>query len=61
MPALLSDEEATRLDALRQYDLLDTLPEQAFDHITKAAAAIRGMPISLISLTDYTRQMAKVA
>ena len=55
----LPDDEAARLEALRQYNVLDTLPEQAFDDITRLAAAICGVPISLVSLIDETRQWFK--
>jgi two-component sensor histidine kinase len=51
--------EPQRLAALRQYDLLDTLPEQTFDRITRLAAGVLGMPISLITLLDETRQWFK--
>src|SRR5690242_4505087 len=52
-------DEPQRLIALKRYDLLDTPPEQAFDRITRLAAAVLGMPISLITLLDETRQWFK--
>src|SRR3954463_3731345 len=52
-------DEPQRLIALKRYDLLDTPPEQAFDRITRLAAGVLGMPISLITLIDATRQWFK--
>ena len=52
-------DEPQRLIALKRYDLLDTPPEQAFDRITRLAAAVLGMPISLITLIDENRQWFK--
>ncbi len=51
--------EPARLEALRRYALLDTLPEQALDELTALAAQICEAPISLISLVDEHRQWFK--
>ena len=51
--------EAGRLKALRQYKILDTDPEQAFDDLTLIASQICGVPIALISLVDEDRQWFK--
>jgi two-component system sensor histidine kinase/response regulator len=51
--------EAERLTALREYALLDTGPEQAFDDLTHLAAQICGTPMALISLIDEQRQWFK--
>lgn len=59
MRANLPPREAARLDALRQYRILDTSPEQAYDDITSLAAFICGTPIALISLVDADRQWFK--
>ena len=52
-------DEAARLEALRAYRVLDTLPEQALDDLTALAAQICGAPIALISLIDEHRQWFK--
>jgi hypothetical protein len=53
------DDEAGRLQALREYLVLDTAPEAAFDDITAIAAHICGVPIALVSLVDESRQWFK--
>jgi diguanylate cyclase (GGDEF)-like protein/PAS domain S-box-containing protein len=47
--------ESRRLVELRQLNLLDTPPEEAFDRVTRLAARILGVPIALISLVDDSR------
>jgi GAF domain-containing protein len=51
--------EYHRDKALRQYHILDTLPERAYDDITQLAAYICNVPISLICLADSRRQWIK--
>jgi len=51
--------EVERLKALRQYRILDTDPEQAFDDLTLIASQICGAPIALITLVDEDRQWFK--
>lgn len=60
MPAArLPDDETQRLAALRALGLLDTPPEPELDAIVRAAAAVCGTPISLVSLVDAERQWFK--
>ena len=53
MKAELHPQEDARLDALRDYEVLDTDPEAVFDDIVKLASAICDMPMSIISLLDW--------
>lgn len=60
MPAArLPDDESERLAALRALGVLDTPPEPELDAVVRAAAAICGTPISLVSLVDADRQWFK--
>ncbi len=47
------------MSALRRYQVLDTVAEQAFDEIVKVASYIFKTPIALISLVDEDRQWFK--
>lgn len=55
----LPQDEKERLKALHSYNLLDTLPEEKYDALTRLAAFIAKMPIALISLVDKDRQWFK--
>ena len=59
MKAPIPDNEAQRLEALREYRILDTAAEQAYDDITKLAAYVCQVPITMISLVDESRQWFK--
>jgi PAS domain-containing protein len=52
------DEQSRILD-LKNYHILDTLPEKELDDIIEIAAAICNTPISLITLLDDHRQWFK--
>lgn len=51
--------ELARLAALKRYNILDTLPEHAFDDATKLVSYICGVPIAHISFIDESRQWFK--
>jgi diguanylate cyclase len=57
--AALPANEAERLAALEEMEILDTAPEEAFDDIVEIAAAVLGVPIALLSLVDRDRQWFK--
>ncbi|WP_052354469.1 GAF domain-containing hybrid sensor histidine kinase/response regulator [Flectobacillus major] len=57
--ASLPFNESQRLEALRSYQILDTLPEDDFEFITKIAQEICQTPLSLISIVDQNRQWFK--
>jgi len=59
MKAALPTREEERLAVLRDYKILDTPSEEAYDDITALAAFICGVPIALISLVDADRQWFK--
>jgi len=57
--APLPENETERLIELRRFEVLDTLPEQAYDDITYLASKISDTPIALVSLVDEKRQWFK--
>lgn len=60
MPAApLPADEAQRLRALGDLQVLDSTPEAEFDALVQAAALVCGVPISLVSLVDGQRQWFK--
>ncbi len=54
MNAVLIKDESARLQALQQYEALDT-PDPALDDITRLLAQICGVPMAAISLVDAHR------
>ena len=59
MSARIPPNEAARLEALRQYAVLDSDAEQGFDELVRVASILCGTPISLVSLVDADRQWFK--
>lgn len=59
MENLNSEAEQKRLDSLKSFQILDTLPEQEFDDLTLLASHICETPIATISLIDENRQWFK--
>lgn len=59
MKAKPTKREAERLEALRQYKILDTPSESAYNDIANLAAFICDVPIALISFVDSERQWFK--
>lgn len=51
--------EKARLAELKSYNILDTLPDEDYDGLTKIAAQICNVPVALISLVDDERQWFK--
>ena len=52
-------DERERLGALRDYDVLDTPSDPAYDDIVELVGELLDVPISLISLVDSERQWFK--
>ena len=52
-------DEASRVRALLDYNVLDTAPEPSFDRITALVSRVLDVPIALISLIDDDRQWFK--
>ncbi|MEL7051584.1 MAG: EAL domain-containing protein [Cyanobacteria bacterium J06588_5] len=57
--APISVKETLRLAKLRDYGILDTLPDSVYDDITALAASICQTPTALVSLVDINRQWFK--
>ena len=55
----IPDNETARLSKLRGYKILDTLPEESFDRVTRLVADLLDVPIALVSLIDSDRQWFK--
>ncbi|TDT44643.1 hypothetical protein CLV90_1719 [Maribacter spongiicola] len=57
-PEIPTNEEQ-RLEALKSFNVLDTLEEKEYDAITRIAADICDTPMALVSLVDEGRQWFK--
>ncbi|MBT8135772.1 MAG: GAF domain-containing protein [Gammaproteobacteria bacterium] len=57
--ARLPDNEAARLEALHDLNILDTATEERFDRIVRSVAEALDVPIALVSLVDSERQWFK--
>jgi signal transduction histidine kinase len=51
--------ESGRIESLKSYSILDTLPEEDYDNLTAIAASICNTPVSLVTLIDVKRQWFK--
>lgn len=57
--APIPENEAQRITALRSLGLLDTLPEERFERITRIAQRLFDVPIASLTLIDANRQWFK--
>ena len=55
----VAPNDPDRLAALRRYNVLDTLPEPAYDHVADLVADHFEVPIALVSFIDADRQWFK--
>lgn len=57
--AAIPPTESQRLKVLRSLDVLDSVPEERFDRITRIARRMFGVPMAMVSLVDERRQWFK--
>jgi len=57
--AIVNNTEELRLEALVSLALMDTLPEERFNRVTRLAMALMNMPYAYITLVDKHRLWAK--
>ena len=55
----IPDNENQRLLALESYQILDSLPEQAYDDIARLAAYICGVDKAMVAFIDKDRKWHK--
>jgi GAF domain-containing protein len=55
----IPQNEPNRISALKEYDILDSNPEQLYDDLVMLASQICDCPISFISIMDKDRQWFK--
>ncbi|MFK0731205.1 MAG: GAF domain-containing protein [Gloeotrichia echinulata GP01] len=58
-PTISTNNEAARLEALGEYQILDTEPEEVYDNIVKLAAFICDTPIAFVNFIDEHRHWFK--
>ena len=51
----VNSDDAERVKNLLEYEILDTLPDPAFDEIARLAGSICGAPYAFIGLVDWSR------
>jgi len=61
LPAAPVTPEASRLQALSQYDILDTEAEPQFDLIVRLASELTGSPVAVLNLVAADRVWTKAA
>ncbi|WP_426237617.1 sensor histidine kinase [Pararhizobium sp. DWP1-1-3] len=54
-PSIVPSNEASRMAAVRRYDILDTPPDGMFDRVTAMAARLFDVPIAIVSIVDTDR------
>lgn len=59
IPAPIPENEAERLAVVRALEILDTPPDERFDHLTREAVQRLHVPISTISIIDKDREWFK--
>lgn len=57
--APIPHDESARLEALLQYDILDSIPQTEFNDIVEVASHVCQTPVALISFIDASRQWFK--
>jgi hypothetical protein len=58
-PVLEPQQEAERLNALHELDVLDSPAEEAFDRITRLTKKLFDVPVAIVSFIDAHRQWYK--
>lgn len=53
------ENEKDRLEEVKSFSLLDTLPEEEYDYVTELIAGLCETPISLVTLLDTDRNFLK--
>ncbi|GGU12100.1 PP2C family protein-serine/threonine phosphatase [Streptomyces lateritius] len=53
--------EASRIEAVRRYDILDTPPDGAFDRVAAMAARLFAVPVASVTIVDEDRIWFKAA